>query len=453
MLRQLNIAPINMAAAKPRARAVRGLKGGRRAAEPVQPRARSNRLAGKGADGEALPETFKEPSFSSMSFDGDRRRHERIEGELTLADALREDGKGMKKKKTAAERKAAELEEEETDEMISTRKQATVDRFGSAAAALTIPPTGAARAPYDENATLKMLRGLTVKETDVAKVVPERIFSTAFHPSADKLLVVVGDKWGSIGFFEPDAAEEENAVTLFSAHTRPIPCLKFDPNDSVKLYSSSYDNTVRCMDVAAMQFSEVFAGDDDYFLAYSTFSSDFKTLYCAFNNGELGSVDLRAGKDMTQLVELHERKISHVAVHPVRDYTIATASNDCTVKLWDARKMGKPSDALASFSHGRAATSAVFSPIQGDRLLTTSYDDFVRVIELPTGGAKIAAADSDKLVTKIRHDNQTGRWLTNFRGDQSCAAIDLGLSPFIRTSMQNSDPHPQTSFPGMRLQD
>ena len=164
-----------------------------------------------------------------------------------------------------------------------------------------------------------------------------------------------------------------------------------------------------------MQFSEVFTGDEDYFLSYSTFSSDFKTLFCAFNNGELGTVDLRTGKEMTSLVELHTHKISHVAVHPIRDYTIATASNDRTVKLWDARKMGKPSDALASFEHGRAATSAVFSPIEGNRLLTTSYDDLVRVIELPAGGAKIAAADSDKLVTKIRHDNQTGRWLTNFR--------------------------------------
>lgn len=119
---------------------------------------------------------------------------------------------------------------------------------------------------------------------------------------------------------------------------------------------------------------------------------------------------------------MHERKISHVDVHPQRDWSIVTASNDCTVKLWDARKLGKPSDALATFKHGRAATSAIFSPIDGNRLLTTSYDDLVRVIELPVGGK--LPEQTDKLVTKLRHDNQTGRWLTNFRATWDPKADD-----------------------------
>lgn len=116
-----------------------------------------------------------------------------------------------------------------------------------------------------------------------------------------------------------------------------------------------------------------------------------------------------------RIIELHDRKISHVDVHPTRDWSIVTASNDCTVKLWDARKLGKSSDALASFAHGRAATSAIFSPIDGNRLLTTSYDDLVRVIELPNDGGAGKITVDDGMVTKLRHDNQTGRWLTNFR--------------------------------------
>ncbi len=295
MLRQLNIQPMQTMAPpqKTRARAVRGLKASRRSSEPVVKRERSLRLAGKTPDGAELPPTFKEPTFAEMRFAGDSHHRERIEGELKLADALREEGKGMKRKP-----KRGEVVEEETEEVIAQRKAESAAKFGSNLGGLSVPDQ--LRAAYDEDATLRMLQGLQVRDTDVAKVVPERIFSMDFHPSRSKLLVAVGDKWGSIGFFDPDAEDEEDAVTLFSVHTRPIPCLRFDANDSAKLYSSSYDNTLRCLDVAAMEFTEVFAGDADYHLAYSTYSRDHKTAYLAFNTGELGLVDLRAGKEMKQ---------------------------------------------------------------------------------------------------------------------------------------------------------
>ncbi len=36
----------------------------------------------------------------------------------------------------------------------------------------------------------------------VAKVVPQRIFSIAVHPRADKVLACVGDKWGRLGIWD-----------------------------------------------------------------------------------------------------------------------------------------------------------------------------------------------------------------------------------------------------------
>jgi hypothetical protein len=35
----------------------------------------------------------------------------------------------------------------------------------------------------------------------IDKVVPDRIFSLAVHPMAEKLLVAVGDKWGRLGLW------------------------------------------------------------------------------------------------------------------------------------------------------------------------------------------------------------------------------------------------------------
>ena len=418
MLRTLNIEPINMAPApRPRAR-VRGLKPTKKNKEPVVRRERSLRLAGKTPDGAELPASFKEPTFAEMTFKGENRQYDRIEGDITLADALQEEGRGMKRKP----RKDEDEDVEETEDLVEQRRADTAAAFGGVLGGLASSVgAAAARAAYDEAQTMSMLQSLTVAETDVAKVVPERIYSLAWHPSPDKLLVAAGDKWGRVGFFAPDAEDEASAVTLFAPHTRPVCCLAFDANDSGKLYSTSYDNTVRCLDAGAMRFTDVFSGDEDMHLCYTALmlGSD-KTLYAAYNHGELGVVDLRIGDgqhDLAQTLQLHERKISHVAVHPTATHTLATASNDGTVVVWDARKMRRASDALGTFSHGRAATSAFFSPITGERLLTTSYDDLVRVIELPGGGAKIPEEEDeqDKIMRKIRHDNQTGRWLTNFR--------------------------------------
>ena len=42
---------------------------------------------------------------------------------------------------------------------------------------------------------------LKIKEGRIAKLVPHRIFSMAFHPAKYKPLVVAGDKWGNIGIW------------------------------------------------------------------------------------------------------------------------------------------------------------------------------------------------------------------------------------------------------------
>ena len=94
-------------------------------------------------------------------------------------------------------------------------------------------------------------------------------------------------------------------------------------------------------------------------------------------------------------------------------YTLASAGLDCTVNLWDIRKFGskttkKVIKPFASQSVGRSVNSAFFSP-SGESLLTTSMADRLDLIEH-------AHTQSGKLkpTTSIRHNNQTGRWLTTF---------------------------------------
>lgn len=52
------------------------------------------------------------------------------------------------------------------------------------------------------NRFTKALNKLTLRADRVAKVVPDRIFSLAIHPTEDKMLVMAGDKWGKLGFWD-----------------------------------------------------------------------------------------------------------------------------------------------------------------------------------------------------------------------------------------------------------
>lgn len=79
--------------------------------------------------------------------------------------------------------------------------------------------------PDAADALAASLGGLSVAEDDVAKLVPERIFSLTVHPSASKLLVVAGDTWGRIGLWDVDQpADDDDApcVVTFETHSRPV---------------------------------------------------------------------------------------------------------------------------------------------------------------------------------------------------------------------------------------
>ena len=75
------------------------------------------------------------------------------------------------------------------------------------------------------------------------------------------------------------------------------------------------------------------------------------------------------------------------------------------------RKTGKGAKPLSRLQHSKSCQAAYFSPDGKGSLLTTCYDDLLRVWR-PKGGA----IDEDpKSALKIKHNNQTGRWVLPFR--------------------------------------
>nr|XP_022314589.1 WD repeat-containing protein 76-like [Crassostrea virginica]XP_022314598.1 WD repeat-containing protein 76-like [Crassostrea virginica] len=278
----------------------------------------------------------------------------------------------------------------------------------------------------------KALNKLTLRADRVAKVVPDRIFSLAIHPTEDKMLVMAGDKWGKLGFWDvvQDKGSDTDGIIVYQPHSRPINDLHVSPYNNLHVVSCSYDGTSRCCDLQKSVFDEVYATDedDDNLLKNFDFLSADTIVYSQ-QDGTVALVDRRTpGTEAEHVYVVHPRSLRTVSVHPVARHLIVTASTDCTAKIWDIRNLksgGKSNKWLDQIGHSKNVYSAYFSPLSGKYILTTSLDATLNVVE---------CNDSGKLGKRkvIKHNNHVGRWLTPFRAAWHPAREDV----FVVGSME-----------------
>eukprot|EP00668_Euglena_longa_P040221 GGOE01052980.1.p1 GENE.GGOE01052980.1~~GGOE01052980.1.p1 ORF type:complete len:559 (+),score=95.10 GGOE01052980.1:219-1679(+) len=256
----------------------------------------------------------------------------------------------------------------------------------------------------------------------VAKVVPERIYSCAFHPSSSKVVAVAGDKEGHVGFWDVDAVEEAQSVFVYRPHFGVICALQFLPGDASKLWSWSYDCNVRCMDSEKQEFRQMFLLDEhvDGWLQHGCISEgDPNSMFVSTSSGRVKAVDLRltgpGHRAVQWTLQAHFKKCNTVHACPANSNWLATAALDGSVKVWDVRKVVESSQAyLASFEYRRSINSAFFN-LTGTHLLAVTQNNTLCIYPEScwSAGRQKAAAEGEKL---LPHDNQTGRWLSTFHG-------------------------------------
>ena len=168
-------------------------------------------------------------------------------------------------------------------------------------------------------------------EECVAKVVPERIYSVAMHPSEHKLIAATGDKKGYLGLWDVDAKSKDSdsdGVYLFKPHSGAINNLEWNKSGT-NLLSLAYDGTIRIFDVQKQCFRQAFGafdespeykgeigyGMDEGYRFYTQYACyDHRNEECLFLSTSLGGVahlDLRANKATFDLA-LSEKKINTV---------------------------------------------------------------------------------------------------------------------------------------------
>ncbi|XP_064634938.1 WD repeat-containing protein 76-like [Lineus longissimus] len=347
----------------------------------------SLRIANKAPEGIQLP-SKPEPTYGNYHF-----QPRKPSGLITMSDALKFDS-------------------EDNGAAYLSHMQ-TIARSDSSAKSISTSTS------YDS--IVKSMKKMKINEKQVTKVVSSRIFSVAIHPSQTKVLAVAGDKGGQIGFWDVESTDEKNnGVCIYEPHSRPVTCLKFGINDPQRVFSSSYDGTVRCCHIENGVFNEVFRTSDEYEERCLAFDFvDRHSLAVGIEDGSLVIQDTRTLPGASISYDVQDSPIKCVSVHPMKSCYICTSSRNGNAYLWDTRNIkNKNPKPLLTFPCGRAVSSAHFSPVTGQSLLITSLDDRLRV-------ADTSNMEEVKLRGSIRHDNHTGRWLTPFRAEWHPMRDDL----------------------------
>lgn len=292
------------------------------------------------------------------------------------------------------------------------------------------------------------------------KITPERVYSLGFHPTADKPLIFAGDKLGNMGLFDASQTGEvtkaendddeneaedlpEPAITAFKLHSRTISSFLF-PADPNYLYSGSYDSSIRKLDLQKELAVEVYApadmDDDEPISGIDMASTDPNLLYFATLNGAFGRHDMRTSKN-SEVWQLGDKKIGGFSLHPLQPHLVATASLDRTLKIWDLRKIIGKGDSKTPClvgEHTSALSVSHASWSAAGHIATASYDDTVKVYSFPSAGSwqtgHTLEEDAMEPTAIIRHNNQTGRWVTILKPQWQQRPED-GIQKFVIGNM------------------
>ncbi|KAF8247718.1 WD40 repeat-like protein [Wilcoxina mikolae CBS 423.85] len=243
------------------------------------------------------------------------------------------------------------------------------------------------------------------------KITPERIYHLEFHPTTEKKLIFAGDKVGNLGILNASDSDSNETpdISTYKLHARTISSFFIPPSSPSSLITSSYDSTIRRFDLNSGKSVELFVHpDEEAFSSVNPLDDECRVLLYSTLDGQVGQYDTRDKKPAVTW-SCSEKKIGGCHVLPTNRNFIATASLDRTVKIWDLRNMVDP---VGSHDSRLSVSAAMWSST--GKLATTSYDDTVKIYN-PTSLLQEKRKGELEPEFVVKHNNQTGRWVTILR--------------------------------------
>ncbi|KAJ1631056.1 WD40-repeat-containing domain protein [Pavlovales sp. CCMP2436] len=210
--------------------------------------------------------------------------------------------------------------------------------------------------PFESAPMLGKISNLSLREARVAKLTKRDIVHLAFQPRSDCLLLAAADKAGHVALWDVRRADETSAekeegekddapdgVLLLQPHEQYVSGLKWSLDRPSRLFTASYDGTVRVLDLSRAPASSsigVASSSASWSLVLHSDENDISALevdaagnvaWWADNKGAMGMVDVRQKTSPSPPLYLHDRKINFLSLDPGDGIRLASCSTDATV--------------------------------------------------------------------------------------------------------------------------
>jgi WD40 repeat protein len=286
-------------------------------------------------------------------------------------------------------------------------------------------------APFSPESSSKSFANLQLKAKDVVKMTPNRISSVALHPSSNKMIAAAGDKAGYLAIWDCDYTpsseiDVNQGIYRYRPHVSNVCKMEFASAFDHQLLSTSYDGTIRCLDLnqdACMLKFQIPEELGTMYLTDSALLLDHpQSMLLSKSNGFLSLVDFRTATSASSNeggvefkyewdYDVSDSKLSSVQVHPTENHLIITSSAKHGIAIRDIRRVGKKWDPITVLDgHTKSINASYVSP-DGKYLVSVALDDTV----LTWRNFTLPRTDYNYECHVLRHNNFTGRWLSTFR--------------------------------------
>lgn len=271
----------------------------------------------------------------------------------------------------------------------------------------------------------KNIEGLSLSEEHCAKVVESRIVSVFLHPTSDKVICLAGDKEGCVGIWDVNFSNRKDiksfdptsvnmdGVYKFYPHVSNVTSLHTWNSSLEKVFSTSYDGTVRCLDLHSESFLQTFSLESDIYepmISDAAYLRDESSILLGMSDGNVSLIDSRSSiKAWEKSFQLS--KINSIQQNPADENMVLTAGSGKGGKicLHDLRMVGKPKFThLKAFDVHTKSINAAYMTGDGEHIVSVSQDDYVFLWHGFMGS-------SAPKISRMNHNNQTGRWLSTFK--------------------------------------
>eukprot|EP00096_Caligus_rogercresseyi_P012708 TRINITY_DN5417_c0_g1_i2.p1 TRINITY_DN5417_c0_g1~~TRINITY_DN5417_c0_g1_i2.p1 ORF type:complete len:466 (+),score=77.99 TRINITY_DN5417_c0_g1_i2:90-1487(+) len=246
---------------------------------------------------------------------------------------------------------------------------------------------------------------LRIHENGARKIIPVRIASMAFHSSLEPLLLAAGDKYGNVALWNLSDREK---LESFRPHEKSVNCMSFDFTHPSRLVTTSYDGSVRQLDLKSESL-ELLYDTEESFTSYHSQMDANQYLITLGKGGYVGIVDTRRSSKRGLSSKIHVfADSSYAKTVSYKNNLLVCGNSKSNCLVYDIRNPKNPSYEL--LGHTGSVSSAFFNPSSSSHeVLSTDYKDMIRLYELSESGNKVHPKWS------FSHNNHTGRWLSTLK--------------------------------------